>query len=350
MTGRVSVGRVSVADSDVAFDCAPGSSVLDAAEEAGWALPYSCRKGVCDSCVGAVLDGEVDVRGVTVTGPADRVLLCQARPRGPVTIRPRRIASSGPPLRKTLTAVVRRVRRPAPRVTLLELRFPIGRRAPFRAGQYLNVFLPDGGTRPYSLANSPEHNDAAELHVRTEPDGRFSARIATGLRPGDTLEVETPFGEVFAPDGAGGSDSDGEGGARPLILLATGTGFAPMKSIVLDHAYRRRTRPVHLYWGARTERDLYLADRAGHWARRHDWFTFTPVLSRPDADWTGRAGYVQDALLADHPDLRGHEVYACGGAAMTSSALALLSRAGGLPDERFHADAFVPAADELAPA
>jgi CDP-4-dehydro-6-deoxyglucose reductase/3-phenylpropionate/trans-cinnamate dioxygenase ferredoxin reductase subunit len=342
--------QVTVADGDVTFGCEPGSSVLDAAEDAGWALPYSCRKGVCDSCVGALLVGEVDVHGATVTGPADRVLLCQARPRGPVTIRPRRITSSGPPLRKKLTVVVHRVLRPAPRVTLLELRFPIGRRAPFRAGQYLNVFLPDGDTRPYSLANSPEHNDAAELHVRTETGGLFSERIAAALRRGDTLEVETPFGEVFAPEGEVVAPEGAGDGSRPLILLATGTGFAPMKSIVLDHAYRRRTRPIHLYWGGRTESDLYLADLAGHWARRYDWFTFTPVLSRPGAGWAGRTGHVQDVLLADRPDLRGHAVYACGSEAMTASALAVLSREAGLAEDQFHADAFVPVSQALAPA
>jgi NAD(P)H-flavin reductase/ferredoxin len=336
---------VAVSGSDITFECEPGGSVLDAAEAAGWALPYSCRKGVCDSCAGELVEGSAEVRGATVTAPASRVLLCQARPLGPVTISPRRITSSGPPRRKKLTAAVHRVRRPAPRVTLVELRFPIGRRAPFRAGQYLNVFLPDGDTRPYSLANAPEHNDAAELHVRTEPGGRFSERVAAGLRPGDTLEVETPFGEVFAAEAAG--DPVDQAGERPLVLLATGTGFAPMKSIVLDHAFRRLARPVHLYWGARTEQDLYLADLARHWARRFDWFTFTPVLSRPDPGWAGRAGYVQDALLADRPDLRGHEVYACGSEAMTSAALATLSREAGLDGERFHADAFVPVSEAL---
>jgi CDP-4-dehydro-6-deoxyglucose reductase len=288
----------------------------------------------------ALVEGSAEVRGTAVTGPADRVLLCQARPLGPVTISPRRIASGGPPLRRRLTAAVYRVRQPAPRVTLVELRFPIGRRAPFRAGQYMNVFLPDGDTRPYSLANSPEHNDAAELHVRTEPGGRFSERIAAWLRPGDTLEVETPFGEVFAPEPA--DDPGSPAGGRPLILLATGTGFAPMKSIVLDRVYRRLTRPVHLYWGARKEEELYLADLARHWERRYDWFTFTPVLSRPEAGWAGRAGHVQDVLLTDRPDLSAHQVYACGSEAMTSSALATLSREAGLPEDQFHADAFVP--------
>lgn len=341
--------QVAVSGSDIAFACQPGSSVLDAAEAAGWALPYSCRKGVCDSCVGALVAGSAEVRGATVTGPADRVLLCQARPLGPVTIGPRRITSSGPALRKRLTAIVYRVRRPAPRVTLVELRFPIGRRAPFRAGQYLNVILPDGDTRPYSLANSPEHNDGAELHVRTEPGGRFSEQIAADLRPGDTLEVETPFGEVFAPESVDEVADEvlPRADPQPLTLLATGTGFAPMKSIVLDHAYRRLTRPVRLYWGARTERDLYLADLAGHWARRYDWFTFTPVLSQPGAGWAGRTGYVQDALLADRPDLRGHQVYACGSEAMTSAALATLAREAGLPESQFHADAFVPIPEAL---
>lgn len=334
---------VTVDGSDITFDCEPGASVLDAAEAAGWSLPYSCRKGVCDSCAGALVSGDAEARGAAVAGPAERVLLCQARPLGPVTIRPRRIAASAPPARKTLTATVRRVRRAAPRVTILELRFPIGRRAPFRAGQHLNVILPDGDTRPYSLANSPEHNDAAELHVRTEPGGRFSERVVPGLRPGDRLTVRAPFGEDL-PSGAEEPDEDET--ARPLILLATGTGFAPMKSIIGDHAYRRRSRPVHLYWGARTEEDLYLADLARHAERRHDWFTFTPVLSRPGPGWTGRTGHVQDALLADRGDLREHEVYACGSEAMTSAALAALSREAGLPEDQFHADAFVPVTTE----
>jgi NAD(P)H-flavin reductase/ferredoxin len=335
---------VAVADSDITFECEPGASVLDAAETSGWSLPYSCRKGVCDSCVGVLVDGSAESRGVRVTGPAERVLLCQAKPLGPVTIRPRRIVSSGPPLRKKLTATVYRVRRPAPRVTVLELRFPIGRRAPFRAGQYLNVFLPDGDARPYSLANSPQHNDAAELHVRTEPGGRFSEQIAASLRCGDRLTVETPFGEVFAPEGPQGEGHE----IRPLILLATGTGFAPMKSIVLDHVYRRMSRPVHLYWGARTAAGLYMADLARHWEQRYDWFTFTPVLSRPGSFWEGRTGYVQDALLADRGDLQNHEVYACGSEAMTAAALATLSREAGLPEGQFHADAFVPVSGVLA--
>ncbi|MFI5613759.1 2Fe-2S iron-sulfur cluster-binding protein [Amycolatopsis sp. NPDC051903] len=331
---------ITVADTDIEIPCADGQTVLEAAEQAGWAIPYSCRKGVCTSCVGSLVAGSVVVRGRgELTGPADGVLLCRAEPRGPVVVRPRRIEPSEPPRRKKLTTVVHRIRRPAPRVTVLDLRFAIGRRAPFRAGQFLEVQLPGDEPRPYSLANPPHHNDAVQLHVRTEPGGRFSEQVVGSLRPGDTLDVDTPFGEFVLDDGDG-----------PVVLLATGTGFAPIQSIVLDLVAQRRTRPVHLYWGARTEEDLYFADLPRRWAARHSWFRFTPVLSRPAPDWTGATGYVQDAALADHPDLTAHHAYACGSEAMTTAAHTLLTTRGGLPAEAFLADSFVAAADPRVPA
>lgn len=331
---RVSRRPITVAGTDIRFDCPDGRTVLEAAEDAGWAIPYSCRKGVCNTCAGGLRSGTLATRdGRTVTAPAEGVLFCGARPCGPVEISPRRIVDSAPPVRRTLTTRVYRVRRPAPRVTVLELRFPIGRRVPFRAGQYLSVHLPDGDTRPYSMANPPRDNDMAELHVRTEAGGRFSEDIVGRLRPGDLLTVETPFGQATVGEAAG-----------PLLLLATGTGFAPVKSLVADQIARRTSRPMHLYWGGRTEQDLYLLDQARRWARHHDWFSVTPVLSRPDAGWTGARGRVQDVALAEHPELGGYEVYACGSEAMTSTARATLSTRGGLAEDRFHADAFVPVA------
>jgi NAD(P)H-flavin reductase/ferredoxin len=328
---------ITVTGTEIEFACEPGQTVLEAAETAGWSIPYSCRKGVCTSCAGALRAGELAVRGRgPITGPADDVLLCRAEPLGPVEIEPRRIERREPPDRKTLTTIVHRIRRPAPRVTVLDLRFPIGRRARFRAGQFLNVTLPDGDTRPYSLANSPQHNDAAELHIRTEPGGRFSERIVGELRRGDLLTVETPFGEFVLDD----TDD-------PVILLATGTGFAPIKSMVQDQIARRRHRPMHLYWGGRTEADLYQRELPEKWAARHDWFRFTPVLSRPAAGWRGATGWVQDAALAGYRDLRRHHVHACGSEAMTTDALATLAGRAGLAPEHFHADVFVPAGDPL---
>ncbi|HEY3463532.1 MAG TPA: 2Fe-2S iron-sulfur cluster-binding protein [Amycolatopsis sp.] len=327
------MNTISVTDTDITFPCEPGQTVLDAAEAAGWAIPYSCRKGVCDTCLGGITAGPVTVPGTgSIRGPADGIRLCRATPAGDVEIHPRRIKASTPPVRKRLTTTVHRRRQVAPGVTILDLRYPIGRRTPFRAGQFLNVILDDGDTRSYSLANVPHHNDLAQLHVRHEPGGVFSAKILNQLEFHDTVEIEAPFGEFFVEDTA-----------EPILLLATGTGFAPMRSIILDHIARRLTTPVHLYWGGRTREDLYLADTVAEWARRYPWLRFTPVLSRADAAWTGAVGWVQDAVLADYPELGARHVYACGNEAMTVAALDTLTRERGLDPERFHADAFVPA-------
>lgn len=326
---------ISVRDSEVAFGCEPGQNVLDAAEMAGWAIPYSCRKGVCDTCLGSVTSGSVEALGSGfVCAPAE-VRLCRAQPTGDIEIAPRRIEARTPPVRKRLTTTVFRRRQVAPSVTILELRYPIGRRTPFRAGQFLNVILDDGDTRSYSLANAPQHNDLAQLHVRHEPNGVFSARILQQLEFHDTVEIEAPFGEFFVADPDGAED--------PIILLATGTGYAPMRSIILDHIARRLTRPVHLYWGARTVEDLYALDTIHVWTQRHPWLRFTPVLSRPHPGWDGATGWVQTAAIADHPDLSGHHVYACGSEAMTRIAAEQLARECGVAPDRFHSDAFVSA-------
>jgi CDP-4-dehydro-6-deoxyglucose reductase/3-phenylpropionate/trans-cinnamate dioxygenase ferredoxin reductase subunit len=195
-------------------------------------------------------------------------------------------------------------------VSIVQLRYPIGTRAKFRAGQYLKVLLEDGDSRNYSLANEPTHNDGAELHIRHIAGGRFSEHIVPDLALGDQLNVETPFGQFCLNDGA----------ETAVIMLATGTGFAPLKSIIQNQIRQRGTRPITLYWGARRRCDLYAFDLATTWAEQCPWFSFVPVLSRPDHAWTGRTGYVQHAAREDHPDLRGFEIYACGNPVMTAAA------------------------------
>lgn len=327
---------ITIDSTDVTFDCPAGQTVLEAAEAAGWSIPYSCRKGVCTTCTGELHSGELAVRGAgTMQGPERQVLLCQARPLSPVVIAPKRIEQRRPPTRKTIDATVYRIRRSCVGVAIVDLRFPIGLRAPFRAGQYLSVHLRGGDSRSYSMANAPQHNDSAQLHIRTMPGGRFSDRIVPGLRRGDTVRVTLPYGEFVL-------DRDR---TDPVLLLATGTGFAPIQSIVADLIARRSTRPVHLYWGGRTAADLYRMDLVEKWVARRPWFRFTPVLSTPAAGWSGVTGRVQHAALADYPDLSSHQVYASGNQAMTEDALDLLNREAGLSEDRFHCDAFVPSAD-----
>ncbi|MDX2406773.1 NAD(P)H-flavin reductase [Streptomyces microflavus] len=273
----------------------------------------------------------------TAEGPVDAVLLCQTRPCSDLGIEPQRIAERAAPERRTVTAKVHRVTRPAADVVVLQLRLPTGQRARFTAGQYLRVLLPDGDSRNYSLANPPHQNDSVHLHIRVVPGGRFSEGVLACLDKGDQLTVELPYGE-FSLD----TESD-----RPAVMVATGTGFAPVKSIVEEQIKRRGGRPVHLYWGGRREEDLYLRDLAAGWAARAPWFTFTPVLSEPDPGWNGRSGWVHRAVLEDHPDLSGHEVYACGSPAMTGAAQEDFIILGGLSPERFHCDAFVPSGEPV---
>lgn len=323
--------RIRVAGSDVSFPCAADESVLDAAERSGFAFPYSCRKGVCNTCEGELIAGEVNLPSKGPVTGKTAVLLCRARPRSDLDILPKRIERREPPVRKSLTAAVFRLARPAPDVAVLNLRFPIGVRAKFKAGQYLQICLPDGDRRNFSIANAPHVNDGVELHIRHIPGGRFSESVLTGIKPGDKLDLDLPFGDFFIRQ-----DSQ-----RQIILLATGTGFAPIKSMIEDALKRGNERPMRLYWGARRRSDLYLLDLPKKWAERASWFSFIPVLSEPEGEWQGRSGLVHQAVLDDYADLSGIDVYACGNPVMIAAAQAAFVGERGLPASRFYSDAFV---------
>ncbi|UPJ48509.1 2Fe-2S iron-sulfur cluster binding domain-containing protein [Bradyrhizobium sp. 200] len=322
---------VHVAGSELSFPCEPREFVLDAAERAGYSMPSSCRKGVCNTCETALLSGEVEQRGKGRRTARDgSALVCRAQPRADLTIRPKRFERIDIFRRKTITATVYRLVRPAPDVTILMLRFPIGLRAPFKAGQYLQVVMEDGDRRNFSMANAARHNDGAELHIRHVPNGKFSEKILSGLAVGDRLQVEIPHGDFHL-----------RVSPRPVILLASGTGFAPIKSIVETAIRAGNERPMHLYWGARTREDIYLFDLAANWQRRLHWFSFTPVLSDAAASWPGRTGLVHNTVREDHRDLSGVQVYACGNPKMVDAAQRDFTADQGLPEAEFFADAFV---------
>jgi NAD(P)H-flavin reductase/ferredoxin len=337
---------IQIADHDIAFAADASRSVLDNALAAGYEIPYSCRSGICGSCRGKVVAGEVrGGSGVGVLGDDERreghVLLCQAQACSDLTIAVRDIEKRNPDATKSIKAKVHKLTQAAPDVTIVHLRFPAGTKVRFKAGQYLHARLEDGTVRHYSMANPPQQNDGVELHIRHVAGGRFTAHLAGEMQVGHYLDLTLPFGDFTVRDATD----------KPMILLASGTGFAPVKAIVEDAIKRKTTRPMTLYWGARKAADVYLADLPAKWAQKYPWFSFVPVLSEGDgggadggAAFEGcRTGFVHQAVLDDHASLVGHEVYACGSPAMIQAARQAFVDDRALPRDAFFCDAFVPA-------
>ena len=244
------------------------------------------------------------------------------RPSLPVTIDMTRFEATVLRLERLAPDVVGLVLVPGPQV-----------RFSYRPGQYLSVLLPEDHRRSFSMASAGGGGRPIELHVRRRPGGRFSDITLANLQPGDRLWLEGPFGQVDWREGRG-----------PVILMGTGTGVAPLKALLEHGLARDGARAIHLYWGARVPTDHYLGAYLEQLARRHARFRFTPLLSRADAGWMGRRGYVQDAVAEDFADLHDAQLYACGSPDMIHAARERLSRLPGFHEDRFQADAFEPAA------
>jgi NAD(P)H-flavin reductase/quinol-cytochrome oxidoreductase complex cytochrome b subunit len=325
-----------------------GETLLEAGLRAGLPLPYDCRAGGCGVCACTVLAGRVDqgdyqpaalTEAMRARGQA---LMCCAKALEDLEFEvdvPSLATGADDPGRLRRRATVSRMERLTADVIRLELTLPAGESLAFQAGQYINIVLEDGARRAFSFANAPGAGEHIELHVRLVPGGRFTTQVFERMREGDVLAFEGPVGRFTLRDGP-----------RPILFIAGATGFAPIKSIVEDAFRRGVVRPMWLYWGVRQRSDLYMAEAAEAWAREHPNFHFVPVLSEAedDAAWAGRRGLVHEALLADHPDLSGFEVYACGSTRMVETAVPDFI-AHGLPENACHSDAFVPAAAVPAP-
>jgi len=325
--------RVTIAGSEIAFDCADDQSLLDAALRAGIELPYSCRKGVCGNCAGGIAQGEVaGIGGAAMQNESclpDQVLYCMCAPQTDVRIAPVSWHRVDPAARKRFTAKVFRNQLAAPDVSVLQLRLPAGQRARFHAGQYLQLAVGDGSTRCYSMANAPHESDALTLHIRHVPGGAFSARVPA-LQQGELLDIELPFGAVALD----------ESSTRPIVFVAGGTGFAPVKSILDDMAKRRIERPITLIWGARRSEGIYLLTAVAKWQRQWPSFRFIAALSEKAGD-DAFAGRVDQALIAHCPELAGHELYCCGSPGMVHAVREMAVQQCGLHAADFHADVFV---------
>lgn len=339
--------HVTLRPSGREFDTLDGETILAAAIRQGIGMPYGCRDGACGSCKSRLLEGRVEHRAhqSKALTPAEAgeglILPCCAVPQTDCVVEARAVPGAGEfPIQKMPTRVLS-IERVAGDVAIVRLQIPANQSFGYRAGQYLEFILRDGARRSYSMATAPGRlgdPPTVELHIRHMPGGKFTDHVFSAMKERDILRCEGPFGSFFLRTAS----------PRPIVLLASGTGFAPIKAIVEQMQDEGITRPAVLYWGCRVRADLYLHDWAVAAAAAMPHLRYVPVLSEPRADdgWGGRTGFVHQAVMADFPDLSGHEVYACGAPVMVDAAQRDFSTRCGLPAEAFFADSFTSEADK----
>ncbi len=320
------------------FQVDAGQTILDAALKQHVGLPYGCRNGQCGSCTAELLSGEVDYpsgKTEALSGQiAGACLTCQAVPRTDVRLRIAELESAAEIEPRILPCRIEEKTRLNHDVMRLQLKLPEHQRLQFLAGQYLDFILRDGRRRAFSIANAPHDDALIELHVRRVPGGEFTDYVFDELPERAILRVQAPLGTFVLRKHS----------KRPIVLVCGGTGFAPIKGMI-EHAFHVGIkRPMTLYWGVRSRRDLYLPELPQRWRERHENFRYVPVLSEPDADWSGRTGYVHDAVVQDHPDIAAFDVYLSGPPVMVEAGRSAFE-ALGLGMDHMFSDAFEWAAD-----
>lgn len=326
-------------------------TILAAAIRQGIGLPYGCKDGACGSCKCKKLSGEVEIgphqsKALSAEEQINGyVLTCCSKAKTDVVLESRQVTEAGAfPVRK-MPVRVQALTRLSHDVMAIRLQMPAGEPLQFHAGQYIEFILQGGVRRSYSMANAPhtlaQPGTGVELHVRHMPGGRFTDHVFGAMKEKEILRIEGPYGSFFLRD-----DSD-----KPIVLLASGTGFAPIKALIEHMEHNSITRPATLYWGGRRPEDLYMDE----WLRERmasvPNLRYVPVVSNavPEDNWTGRTGFVHLAVLEDFPDLSGYQVYACGAPIVVDSARKDYVARAGLPDEEFFADAFTTEADKAVP-
>jgi len=331
-------GRVFTADADEA--------ILAAGIRHGIGLPYGCKDGACGSCKCKKISGEVthgphQAKALSAEEAAQGLILtCCAVPQSDVVLESRQVTEQGAlPIKKMPTRVTTMTRL-SEDVVMLNLQLPANDSFLYRAGQYVEFILRDGARRSYSMANAPGQANALELHIRHMPGGKFTDHVFGTMKEKEILRIEGPFGSFFLRE-----DSE-----APLVFLASGTGFAPIKALLEHMQAHDIQRTVTVYWGGRRPADLYMDTWLRAQQERMPQLVYVPVVSDAQAEdgWTGRTGFVHRAVLDDLPDLSGHQVYACGAPIVVDSARKDFCTLAGLPEDAFFADAFTSEADKHA--
>jgi CDP-4-dehydro-6-deoxyglucose reductase, E3 len=324
--------NITIKPSNHQYACEADETILEAGIRHGITMPYSCRDGVCGSCKSRVLEGEVDYGeyqpfALTDAEKAEGMaLFCRSKPKTDLVIESHEATSSADIPVKTLPCRVQKMERLSDDIMVLYLMLPSNERMQFLAGQYIDILQKDDKPRSFSLANAPHDDEFLELHVRNIPGGKFTQHVFNEMQEREIMRIKGPLGSFHLRE-----DSD-----KPILFVASGTGFAPVKAII-EHALQIGVqRPMHFYWGVRKQADLYMLEKIEAW-KTHG-IKFTPVVS--DEAWPGRGGFVHQAVLEDYADLSGYQVYACGSPVMVGAAHGEFTNTRNLPSGEFFSDAF----------
>ena len=336
--------QISIQPSGRTFSVEPDEPILVAGIRQGIGLPYGCKDGACGSCKckkleGTVLHGPHQSKALSAEEEANGfVLTCCGVAQSDVVLESRQVTEAGAfPIRK-MPARVASLERKSHDVIAIRLQLPANDPFVYHAGQYVEFLLRDGSRRSYSMANAPHIGPGVELHLRHMPGGKFTDHVFGVMKEKEIQRIEGPFGSFFLR----------EDSVKPMVLLASGTGFAPIKALIEHMQFMGITRPATLYWGGRRPEDLYMSDWVQTQLAAMPSLRYVPVISNatPEDAWTGRTGFVHRAVLEDLPDLSGYQVYACGAPIVVDSARKDFSELADLPEEEFYADSFVTEADK----
>jgi CDP-4-dehydro-6-deoxyglucose reductase len=339
--------QISIQPSGRTFSVEPGEAMLAAGIRQGIGLPYGCKDGACGSCKckkleGTVVHGAHQAKALSAEEEAAGfVLTCCGVAQSDVVLESRQVTEAGAfPVRK-MPARVSSLERKSHDVMIVRLQLPANDPFNYRPGQYVEFLLRDGSRRSYSMANAPHNGPGLELHVRHMPGGKFTDHVFGVMKEKEIQRIEGPFGSFFLRE-----DSD-----KPMVLLASGTGFAPIKALIEHMQFQGIKRRATLYWGGRRPEDLYMDDWVRTKLLEMPNLDYVPVISDalPQDAWTGRTGFVHRAVVEDLPDLSGYQVYACGAPIVVDSARNDYCELAGLAEEEFFADAFTSEADKAAP-
>ena len=338
---------VTVQPSGRSFTVPSGDTVLVAGINQGIGLPYGCKDGACGSCKckilsGTVVHGNHQSKALSPEEEANGYMLtCCAMPQSDLVLESRQVTQAGAlPIKKMPTRVTS-MRKASDDVMVIHLQLPANDNFVYRAGQYVEFILRDGVRRSYSMANAPHQGPGIELHIRHMPGGKFTDHVFGAMKEKEILRIEGPFGSFLLRE-----DSD-----KPIIFLASGTGFAPVKALIEHMQHQGISREVVLYWGARKPSDLYMQEWIQTQLANMPMLSFVPVVSNASESdaWHGRTGFVHQAVMQDFPDMRAHQVYACGTPIMVESARTDFATLCGLDADEFFADAFTSEADKVHP-